>query len=245
MPMRTYHAGMQFSLARVAPDKLELASKYDKQQKGYLTFQELSELYVAEKKGVDLLRPEDLPEALALLGMEDLWPQDYLANWTPIYNYQCCIDWRGNFYFGGIGAGNVKTGRRFDYGTNPATELFVICFILDLFSTDYLLENLNEGDVIIGPWGFSGGPTVDGYVTYYPRWRLEIHHRFGTDRRIYPNQLQVTMPLSQALSTANAQGLSIYGVVELSGQTRYINRDNMPFSNFNVPRSALLSSGTP
>lgn len=243
MPMRTYHAGMQFSLAGVAPDKLKLASEYDKQQKGYLTFQELSELYVAEKKGVDLLRLEDLPEALALLGMEDLWPT-YLADLTPVYNYLCCVDWRGNFHFDDIGAGNVKTGRRTD-GTG--TELFVICFILDIFSTDYLLEHLDAGDVIIGPWGFSGGPTVDGYVTYYPRWRIEFYYRFSPDpgRHIYPNQLQVTMPLSQALSTANAQGLSIYGVVELSGQTLYINYDSIPFSNFNVPRSALLSSGTP
>jgi hypothetical protein len=244
MPLKKHQAGMQFSLARVAPDKSKLAKKYDEGNKGFLTYQELSELFVNEKAGVDVLRPEDLPEALSLLGMDDLWPH-YMADWEPIYNYQSCVDWRGNFHFPGIGAGHVKTGRRTVYSSGSSTEYFILCLIFDLFSTDYLLDNLNEGDVVIGPWGFDGGATYNAYVTYYPRWRIEVFSRFYNEKRIYPNQLQVKMPLSQAQSTANAQGLSLYGMVEMSGQTHYINRDNLPFSNFDVPISALASSGTP
>lgn len=242
MPMNKHQPGMHFSLARVAPDMREVASAYDKGNKGFLTYQELSSLFVAEKAGVDALRPEDIPEALAILGMEDLWPH-YVADWEPIYNYNAAVDWRGNFRLPGIGAGHVKTGRRTDFVSG--TDYLVICLILDMFSTDYLLENLNEADVIIGPWGFNGGSTTSGYVTYYPRWRIEVQSRFYSEKRIYPNQLQVKMPLSEARSIASAQGLSLYGVAELSGQTRYINRDNLPFSNFDVPSSALASSGMP
>ena len=234
---------MQFSLANLQKDKAKLASKYDRDKKGYLTFPELSELFVAEKKGVDTLRPEDMKEALALIGLEDLWPH-YLADWNPIYNYDCCVDWRGNFHIDGAGAGSVKTGRRTDQGSG--TELLVVCVILDLFSTDYLLENLSEGNVIIAPWGFpSGSATYDANVTYCSRWRLEVFSRFYTEKRIYPNQLQLTMSVSEALVLANAQGLSLYGMVELGAVTRYINRDGMPGANFDIPRSALGPVGNP
>jgi hypothetical protein len=53
------------------------------------------------------------------------------------------------------------------------------------------------------------------------------------------------MPLSQAQSIANAQGLSLYAKVELLDETHYINRDNIPFANFDVSGSALASSGAP
>lgn len=240
--MRKHQAGMQFSLANIPKEKAKVAGKYDKDKKGYLTFPELSELFVAEKKGVDTLRPEDMKEALEMIGLEDLWPH-YLADWTPVYNYQCCVDWRGNFHIDGVGAGSVKTGRRVDYSSG--TELFVVCVVLDLFSTDYLLENLNEANVIIGPWGFpSGASTYDANVTYCSRWRLEIFSRFYTEKRIYPNQLQVTMKLADAVALSSAQGLSLYGMMELGAVTKYVNRDGLPFANFDIPRSSLGPSGT-
>ena len=138
----------------------------------------------------------------------------------------------------------ANTGRRIDYN-NSSVQLFLICVVLDQFSTDYLLENLDDGEIVVGPGGFQSATTIARQPTFSARWRVEYRHRFGNDKVIYPNQLQLTIPLSDVQTLANNQGLSIYAWMDLGGQRYYINRDNVPFRNFEVPASALQSPGTP
>jgi hypothetical protein len=241
--LKSYQTGKRFNIKSIESSKRPMAEKYDEEGKGFLTFDQLAQLYMAEAPGADALLPEDIPEALLFLGWDmDLWP-DTVADWDPIYNHQNSVDWRGNFHVPGIGAGHVKTGRRTDYSTS--VEFFLICVVLDSFGTDYLLEQLDDAEIVIGRSGFQSGPTRSDQPTFSPRWRVEYRHRFAWGRVIYPNQLQLAIPLSEMQAVSDNQGLSLYTWMDLGGQRYYINRDNVPFRNFDVPASALQSSGTP
>ena len=65
--MKIHQTGMRFNIKGIESSKQTMAKKYDEEGKGFLTFDQLAQLYVAEAPGADALLPEDIPEALAFL----------------------------------------------------------------------------------------------------------------------------------------------------------------------------------
>ncbi|WP_133511847.1 hypothetical protein [Candidatus Thiosymbion oneisti] len=154
--MKKFFPVTQFPVSNVSPAKEALAKEYDQGNKGYLTADELAELYVRKVPEADGFVPEDLGDVLEFLGVQQKIRQDYVDSWEAMVSYQIYTnDWRGDFNITGIGAGHVKTGRRMIPNDK---ELFLFDFVLDRIDKDYLLDNLNDARLVVGPKDFPAFP---------------------------------------------------------------------------------------
>ena len=105
---------------------------------------------------------------------------------------------------------------------------------MDLFGTDYLIDNLQDARIFVGALGTLAG--AFGYFpTFVARAKVFYNIRGYHYSEIYPVQLQLALPLSTITSHAGSSGgISFYASVIFSGTTYWINRDGAPFRNFDI-----------
>jgi hypothetical protein len=216
-------------LDQITSSKVKLAKSYDQGDKGYLTDAELGALY-GDQAPLSPVSIDNLGKALDFLEVAPGFRPLLFASQEEYNNYTAATSWRGNFQIPGIGAGHAKTGQRVD----SSTTYFVINLILDLFGSDYLIDNLQDARVFIGALG-----TLTGAFGYFPtfvaRAKVFYNVRGNHYSEIYPSQLQLALPLSMITSHAGSSGgISFYGSVVFSGTTYWINLDGVPFRNFDV-----------
>jgi len=240
--MKRYSHTSRFSISHFDANKAKVAKKYDIGDKGYLTDSELAKLYVTEVHGAESYGPDDLNDALTFLGVSTQIRAMYTDLWSVISYYGAANTWRGNFRFN-FGCGNARTGRTYV----SSVESMVFEFVLDLFSTDFLVENLDDAALFVGPKDFQGQASpwnVD--PGYSSRTKIWYWSRSGLYPVIYPNLLQCTATLDSLRTLAGTSGgVSFYGMLVLGGVTYWVNNESQPYANFFVPISDLQSSGTP
>lgn len=182
---------MRVPIDQIAATKVALARGYDEGDKGFLTDAEIGRLYADAEPNSPSVSPQTLSEALDFLGVATARAPYSLSQPDDYLNWNAAATWRGNFHIAGVGAGHAKTGRRTD-GTN---EYFVINLVLDLFGTDFLIDNLEDAHIFIGAKGTAAGADAL-WPTFVARAKVFYNVRGYHGSTIYPNQLQLAVGLS-------------------------------------------------
>lgn len=242
--MKKYFPTTKFPVSNFSKAKEALAKKYDTDKNGYLSADELALLYVNEVPNARGFVPENLVDVLNFLGVQQKIHQDYVSEWEAMSGYYYYAnDWKGNFNIPDLGAGHIKVGFR----KYPNQELLIFDIILDLFDKDYLLENLDDARLVVGPKDF---PALPGNIepekrfvalTFSPSTTVKVITRFQHPyEKTYPNQLVAGVDLNDMKALASyGNGLSFYAVLEFGNDTKWINLNGVPFHNFNISEEDL------
>jgi hypothetical protein len=237
------------------PDKEARAVSFDREGKGYLTYDEIVAWYQSERGGA-LPSLRDVADFLG--APEHVVAAEYLPGWKALQTQWLASSWKGDFHVPGWGsgdyvpAGNVRTGRQVAGADGP--DLFVFLVECNLVNRPDFDRGLSGATLVLGPTGFPKerpnapyGEAVEVPLELYSMDGYIIYSRFGPAGWSPEKKLLVAEAETQSLrAIAKAGGLSFYVRLATSdGRTLFVNRDGVPLRNFEASAAELTPPGQP
>lgn len=243
------------------------ASKFDIENKGYLTFEQLAAWYQSENEG----RLPSIHDLSVFLGkpQHDL-ATEHLNGWEILQSRWLASTFKGDFRLQGFAqdpayapAGNVRIGREIgpQWDERGQRDVDQVVFLVDfnLINRDDFDGRVTSATIVVGPRGFAPEEgarhgeaaevqltalSEDGYMTYpMSRFGPSGPPQWVPEKKLLAAQVD-TGDLRKLMGDSG--GLSFYVRLETNdNKTFYINPEGQAFRNFEISSDEVAPQGNP